>query len=151
VFETALQIATQAGGRILTIHSRRAATEVVDMLGRYPSAGTFVLHWYSGNQRDLQRAVDLGCWFSVGPAMMAGKNGRSIVERIPRDRILTESDGPFAQIDGRPAKPWDVGGAETVLADSWHITQAEVRQMIQENLEGLIKQNVTVPQVAPMH
>ena len=151
VFETALQVATQAGGRILTIHSRRAATEVVDLLARYPSAGTFVLHWYSGNYRDLLRAIDFGCWFSVGPAMMAGKNGRAIMERIPRNRILTESDGPFAQVDGRPAKPWDVDRAEAALGDIWRISASEAREAVQDNLMSLLKENGIRPEMTSLH
>ena len=48
--------------------------------------------------RELSRAVDMGCWFSVGPAMLHGEKGRQLVLKMPRDRVLTESDGPFAQI-----------------------------------------------------
>lgn len=139
VFEMVLQVATQAGGRILTIHSRRAANEVVNMLAKHPSAGSFVLHWYSGNSRDLQRAIDLGCWFSVGPAMMDGKSGRSVVERIPRGKLLTESDGPFAQVKGNRAMPWDVVQAERTVAEVWGCDLQEATTMLSNNLNSLFR------------
>jgi Tat protein secretion system quality control protein TatD with DNase activity len=90
------------GGRIMTIHSRRAAGPVLDALASRADAGVPVLHWFSGSRRELQRAIDQGCWFSVGPAMFNGERGRGLAAMMPRDRILTESDGPFAQIEGRP-------------------------------------------------
>jgi TatD DNase family protein len=34
--------------------------------------------------------------------------GRAPVTGLPIDRILTETDGPFTQIDGRPSEPADV-------------------------------------------
>ncbi|WLS11680.1 TatD family hydrolase (plasmid) [Shinella sumterensis] len=50
----------------------------------------------------------MGCWFSVGPGTIHGQKGRDIVKMIPRDRLLTESDGPFTQIEGRSVLPWEL-------------------------------------------
>jgi TatD DNase family protein len=102
----------------MTIHSRRAADEVLERLEAFPGAGVPVLHWYSGGRSTLVNAIALGCWFSVGPGMIAGAKGRALVAGMPQDRVLTESDGPFATIDGRSAAPWDVGIAVTALPKS---------------------------------
>jgi TatD DNase family protein len=72
----------------MTIHSRRAATQVLDALEAHKSAGTPILHWFSGTKRELDRAVSMGCWFSVGPGMIYGQKGRDIVKMIPRDRLF---------------------------------------------------------------
>jgi len=72
-FEHILTRCSDAGGRVMSIHSRRASREVLDALEAFPNAGTAVLHWFSGSARDLDRAVSLGCWFSVGPGMLAGQ------------------------------------------------------------------------------
>jgi hypothetical protein len=37
----------------------------------------------------------------------SSEKGRALTSRMPRERIPTESDGPFAQVEGRPAFPWD--------------------------------------------
>jgi TatD DNase family protein len=137
VFDEILRMCSAAGGRVMTIHSRRAATPVLDSLAARSEAGLAVLHWFSGSRRELQRAIDQGCWFSVGPAMLAGEKGRAMTAIMPPDRILTESDGPFAQIDGRPLFPWDVQAAENALADIWDITGEEVRLRLKENLRQL--------------
>jgi TatD DNase family protein len=140
VFDEILRMCGAAGGRIMTIHSRRAATPVLDALASNDSAGLAILHWFSGSRRELQRATDQGCWFSVGPAMLKGEKGRAMTAIMPRDRILTESDGPFAQIDGRILLPWDTVIAERMLAEIWGIDEQEVRDQLVSNLRRMTTQ-----------
>jgi TatD DNase family protein len=78
VFARALDLCEQAGGRIISIHSRRATCAVLDQLESKPGAGTPILHWFSGTLRELDRATNLGCWFSVGPAMLNTEKGRAL-------------------------------------------------------------------------
>jgi TatD DNase family protein len=59
VFDHVLASCASAGGRILTLHSRLAARDVLDALERHPSYGVAVLHWFSGTQRELARAVEM--------------------------------------------------------------------------------------------
>lgn len=137
MFEEILRMCGAAGGRIMTIHSRRATTPVLESLAASADAGLAVLHWFSGTQRELQRAIDQGCWFSAGPAMLASEKGRMMTAIMPPDRILTESDGPFAQIDGRSLFPWDTTIAEDALANIWGITTEEAQHRLMENLRRL--------------
>ena len=141
VFDHVLQSCARAGGRILSIHSRRASQAVLDCLENCPGAGTPVLHWFSGTVRDLERAIGLGCWFSVGPAMLKSDKGRALASRMPRDRILTESDGPFAQIRGIAAMPWDVQCAVDTLSSLWLVPRDRVAQVLTENLARLMPQS----------
>jgi TatD DNase family protein len=111
VFRHVLESCSNAGGRILSVHSRRAASQVLGELAAYPTAGTPILHWFSGTVRELACAIEGGCWFSIGLPMLNTKKGRSFIERMPPERVLTESDGPFARVDERPAMPWDTLGS----------------------------------------
>ncbi|HWL28215.1 MAG TPA: Qat anti-phage system TatD family nuclease QatD [Burkholderiaceae bacterium] len=138
VFTHILQACNAAGGRILSIHSRRAAASVLDLLEKHPGAGTFVLHWFSGTERELSRAIDMGCWFSVGPAMLAAERGRRLALRMPHDRVLTETDGPFARVGDVAVKPWDVAGAIDVLASVWDTAPAETAATVKANFEKLV-------------
>ena len=137
VFARVLELCTRAGGRIMTIHSRRAATAVLDQLSDHPDAGTSILHWFSGSKQELRRAVNIGCWFSVGPAMLSGKKGRQLALAMPKDRLLTESDGPFARVDGKPARPGDVRKAVDVLANLWCEPPRAVQRRLLHNLKRL--------------
>ncbi|MEK8121667.1 Qat anti-phage system TatD family nuclease QatD [Methylocystis sp. IM4] len=136
-FTRILELCELAGGRIMTVHSRRAGSAVLDALEARPGAGTAILHWFSGSQRELARAAGMGCWFSVGPAMLVGAKGRSLAASMPRDRVLTESDGPFAQINGRSAWPWDAGMAVEMLAELWSESAGDVQRQLINNLRAL--------------
>lgn len=144
VFTHVLSRCHQAGGRIMSIHSRRASGAVLDHLEAFPGAGTPVLHWYSGSVRDLDRAISQGCWFSVGPAMMASEKGRALVTRMPLDRILTESDGPFAKVNGRTLMPWDVATAIESLAKAWSLSFEEAERRLRSNLQNILAKHTNV-------
>ena len=58
---------------------------------------------------------------------------------MPREGILTESAGPFAQIDGRAVLPWEVAMAITSLADLWGSTRQEIGTILNGNLRQLVK------------
>ena len=138
VFEHILRRCQLSNGRkVLSIHSRRAASEVLDCLEAFPQAGVPILHWFTGSPRELDRAVWLGCWFSVGPAMLASAKGRALFERMPRDRVLTESDGPFAKIGGVSLRPLEAGTAEG-LASTWGMEPTDARQIVLQNLRLLV-------------
>jgi len=136
-FERVLTACAGAGGRAMTIHSRGAADEVLDALERHPDAGTPVMHWFSGSPKQLDRAIALGCWFSVGPAMLRGKKGRQLLASMPRDRVLTETDGPFGQGADGPLLPGQVASAEEACGAAWQATRAEIRNQLARNLRIL--------------
>lgn len=138
VFTRILDACAKAGGRILSIHSRRAATPVLNILKANSGAGVPILHWFSGSQRELVQARELGCWFSVGPAMLTSEKGRSLTGKMPRDLILTESDGPFAQVEGRAALPWDSERAVMGLAALWREPVQSVQEQLFANLRALV-------------
>lgn len=137
VFDTILAIAEKTGGKILSIHSRRAADQVLDSLAAHSTAGTPVLHWFSGTPTQLKRAIDQGCWFSCGPAMFRSASGRSIIKSIPRNRILTETDGPFAFEGSRPLQPADVWRAVEGLTEIWNEPSDVVLRTLHSNLREL--------------
>lgn len=137
VFAAILDMAAGCGDRVLTVHSRRAAAEVVAMIGpNYP--GTVILHWYSGSLSVLAEAIQCGHYFSVNPAMITSKAGRKIVQMIPREHILLETDGPFVQVGGIPARPRDVRMIVSALAALWQEEVARVHVRLKQNLAAAL-------------
>ena len=135
--------ARELGGRVLTIHSRGAEAEVLEVLGEN-SPGMALLHWYSGNVRTLERALELGCYFSVNPAMLRSQKGQKLLEHLPRERVLTETDGPFVQILGRAALPWDVLGVLEYLSMAWNLSLEETQDVVHQNFARVLKGNSPV-------
>ena len=56
---------------------------------------------------------------------------------MPRTSVLTETDGPFAQVDDRAAMPWDVDKAVKGIADIWGESAEDVQGILAENLRRL--------------
>ena len=83
--------------KIISIHSVRSDKDVMDILEKYDCTkhNNCILHWYSGTLKQLDRAIELGCFFSVNEYMLNSSNGRSIIQKVPIDRLLLESDAPF--------------------------------------------------------
>lgn len=104
VFERIISSCNEQGGKILTVHSRRAEEEVISIIGRH-STGKVILHWYSGSLKELDRALTYGYYFSINYAMTKSESGKKIISRIPVDRILIETDGPFVKFANAPSTP----------------------------------------------
>lgn len=95
--------------KLISIHAVNAASEVLDAL---EAASTFdhhqvIFHWFSGSSDDLQRALRAGCFFSVGPRMLASRRGREYARQIPLDRLLLETDTPARDGETLPANIWE--------------------------------------------
>ncbi len=104
VFEKIIELCSEEAGKILTVHSRKAEKEVIEIIGdKFP--GKVILHWYSGSIKNLEKALDYGFYFSINYKMAKSKNGIKIINAIPKNRILIESDGPFIEIEGKRNSP----------------------------------------------
>ena len=141
VFQHILELCADAGDKILSVHSVRSSREVLNLIEQFlaRSQSRAVLHWFTGSATDARRAVALGCYFSVNEQMLASPSSRRVIAAIPRDRILTETDGPFMQSQGRPAAPGEVTGTITSLAQLLEFQSAQVQELILGNLAALEK------------
>ena len=139
VFKHILQKANSSSPKILTIHSLNAIEATLDGLEAYFHNGIPVLHWYTGSEKDLKRAIDRGCWFSINQRMLSSDRGRSLVSQLPQDRILTETDGPFITNKNQPIQPASVMPVIKRLGDLWQQPQEVVIAQIFENLKKLLK------------
>lgn len=127
------------GGRILSVHSRNAARPVLDHIEQYCRASIPVLHWFSGTIEETRRAVAMGCWFSVGPAMLRGAKGQRIFKELPREKVLPETDGPFARNGSSPFMPWEAITIVKYLAVAWNTTYSSVKEQLNQNLMTIRK------------
>ncbi len=140
VFERILKLCALAGGKVLTVHSVRAASAVLDLVEEHlpPARGCVVLHWFTGSRAEARRAVDLGCYFSVNAEMLKKPRHRTVVGSLPLERLLTETDGPFVQCGVRQARPTDVRDAVVAMAGVLDLAPTVVGQAILSNLRQLI-------------
>ena len=126
----------QLRDRPVTVHSRGAERETVE---RLVSAGTrAILHWYTGPLAVADDALAAGMSFSVNLAMVISAKGRALLTRLPHDRILLETDGPYARRAGRPCGPADLPALTNDLARLWQATSAYAHDTIVDNQRRLL-------------
>ena len=83
--------------KTISIHSVFSDKQVLDILAKNSTTehNRCILHWYSGSLKQLDRALEMGCYFSVNEQMLRSANGAKIIHRIPVERMVLESDAPF--------------------------------------------------------
>jgi TatD DNase family protein len=140
IFARILTVCAAAGDKVLSIHSVRATKIVLDMIEQFmpPGHGQKVLHWFTGTPAEAKRAVDLGCYFSINAEMLMGEKRRALVQNLPQERLLTETDGPFTQTGSRPAFPSDVLLVVDELARMKGGSISAMEAMILRNLKSLL-------------
>jgi TatD DNase family protein len=121
--------------KVVSIHSRGAESVVLERLQAAGVVG--ILHWYTGPLGLIDTALDAGLYFSINPAMLRSEKGRKVIVALPHDRILTESDGPFAKAHGHSAGPADMKRLVSDVADFWQTTPDTVRDQVYDNLAFL--------------
>ncbi len=98
VFESMIRLAKDMG-LPLVIHSRNnpldnevpknAVEDIIRMVGEMP----LVMHFYSGSEEQARRIVSKGGHISI--AHLHSKERRKVINSVPLDRLLVESDSPY--------------------------------------------------------
>lgn len=140
VLETIVGWCADQKNKILTLHSRRAASDVINIVGNnYP--GKVILHWFSGSSKEMELATSYGMYFSVNSAMMTSGKGSSLVSKMPVERMLTESDGPFVNVDGKNSQPLIIRRAIEGLALVWDKPFEEAKSIVFNNFCDMLTQD----------
>ena len=127
--------------KFISLHSRGAEAAVLEVLKEHGIVGA-VFHWYTGSLRTLDDILQAGHLLSVNPAMISAARGPAVIRRIPRDRLLTETDGPHVLVNEKPALPWHVGLVEEFVAREWKSSQADVRRQVWTNFTDILGVNL---------
>ena len=70
--------------------------------------------------------------------MLAWQRGRDLSNGIPLDRMLPETDGPFAQRRGKSLMPWDAAEVATLLSTSRGLSPEALIQIFRANLVRIL-------------
>lgn len=136
IFEKIVNICEGYGGKIISVHSRKAAKQVVDIIGK--SNNTIILHWFSGTVGELERAIQAGYYFSVNSDMLSTKKGIDLIKRIPPNRLLYESDAPFTRL---LKGEYDLHFIDSIVKTTAVVlekTQQDVRTIFTDNFKQLL-------------
>jgi TatD DNase family protein len=66
----------------------------------------------------------LDALFFINTAMIAAKSSGQLLRILARDRVLTETDGPFVKTGSVPSTPIQAIAVTKELAALWQMTEA---------------------------
>ncbi len=146
LFSRILVSCAEQGGKVLSVHSVRAATTVLDLIEKNlpPSRGIVVLHWFTGTYSEAKRAVELGCYFSINGEMLLKPHHQKLIAKLPSNRILTESDGPFTAASTKANHVDTLAETIEMLARVRNADSHEVSQLIVSNMRNVMGGDFTV-------
>lgn len=139
VFSSITKECSKIGGKVLSIHSVKAAAAVMDILSLHRTSenNVCILHWFTGNESELKRAIDLGCYFSINSKMLITSGGKRVIQYVPEDRILVETDAPFIKAINHYQDIYKE--LEQVINGLSNLKSKDLYKVICDNSENVIK------------
>jgi TatD DNase family protein len=136
VFRAMVRLALEAH-KPLIVHTRkreRRAFEVLRELG----ATRVCWHCFGGKVTLARDIAAHGHWLSVPANARRSESFTRMLETLPRDRILLETDCPYLSPDrARGSEPADVAATAAYAAELWGVGLAEVVERTAESFERL--------------
>jgi len=144
VFGQFIQMARETDLPIV-VHERDAAQEAAELL-RSEGSGKLrgVIHCFTGNYEAACAYLDLGFYLSF-TGIITFKNAeplREVVQKVPLERMLVETDSPFltpAPHRGKRNEPAYVRFVAGTIAEIKGITLEKVAQVTTKNVQNLFK------------
>ncbi len=96
-FTNVIKECSRLGDKVISIHSVKSSQYVLKILKSYNTLrnNICILHWFTGNENQLRQAIEQGCYFSINSKMLTTTGGKRVIQIIPEDKILVETDAPF--------------------------------------------------------
>lgn len=121
--------------KIVNLHSASSEDKVLEMLINYDITKA-IFHWYSGKIGTLNKIINQGYYFSINEAMCKSKKGQNIISKLPKDRVLVETDAPFI----KDVLPYKNDLTYSYLSDLWNMEIERVKELVLLNFTELLNQ-----------
>jgi TatD DNase family protein len=123
------------------LHCRDAYDELLGVLAEYPDVQG-VLHCFSGTAAHAQRGLELGYYLGVGGVITfkSAEPLRAIVQAMPRERLLLETDAPYLAphpYRGKRNEPAYLPLIAQQVATLWEIPLESLSELTEANVARL--------------
>jgi len=143
IFHEQINLALKYKKPIL-FHCRDAYDQLFEEIVQYKDKLSGLMHCYMGNYEQAKKFLELGLYISFSGNITYKNNDyiREIARKIPKDRILTETDSPFLPPEpyrGQRNEPSYVKMVATTIGQVRGITLGETAQITRNNAKTLLK------------
>ena len=122
----------------IVIHSRDASVDTIDIIKNNIVNKRGIFHCCQLNQEMVKQAINLGYYISfAGPITFKNsKNAKEVVDLVPMDKILVETDSPYLSPEPNRGKRNDSRNVKYVaekIAEFKNMSLEEVARITYEN------------------
>ena len=137
IFEKFIDLAKELD-KPLIVHSRQAEEEVMNTL-RDKQAKKVVIHCFNGKLELVDEAVEKGWLFSIPANICFSENFQKLVEKLPLENILCETDSPYLHpVKGeRNNEPGNIIESYKKIAKIKGLKLEETEKKIEDNFKKL--------------
>lgn len=138
VFRELVALALEADKPII-VHTRKRERRCLEILEEMKVER---VNWHCfGGKVNLARSIaERGHLLSIPANARRSESFTRMLETLPRDRVLLETDCPYLSPDrSRLSEPSDVAGTAAYAAELWGVPVAEVTERIAENFARLFR------------
>ncbi len=137
VFRRLVRLARDLGKPIV-VHSRKAEQRMLEVLLE-EGADRVDWHCFGGKVKlGLRIAEHPGQWLSIPANAAKSESFRKLLESLPRDRVLLETDCPYLGPErGTENEPKNVAVTVALAASIWGLPEEGVVTQLEENFEAL--------------
>ena len=136
VFRRLIRLALDHDKPII-MHSRKAERRAFEVL---KEEGVQRIDWHCfGSKVKLARQIaEHGHWLSIPANAARVESFRKMIETLPRERILLETDCPYLSPDkGTINEPANVERTVGLMAELWGVDEGAVVEQLESNFEAL--------------
>ena len=142
-FVTQIKMANELGKPIV-IHTREAVMDTITILKENKVENKGVFHCCPLNRELVKEALQLGFYISfAGPVTFKNsKNANEIIQMVPLDKILIETDSPYLSPDpfrGKRNEPRNVKLVAQKIADVKNISLENIANITFENAKKIFQ------------
>ena len=138
LFESQIVLAKKHGLPVL-VHDREAHGDTLDILKQHKPKG--IVHCFSGSLEMAREVIKLGMYLGIGGVVTFknAKNLTEVVENIPMENIVLETDAPYLAPVPFRGKRCNSGYIRFVAEKISEIKKIEISQVYNKTLENARK------------
>ena len=132
-----IKFANEAGLPI-SIHSREAFADTLEILKQYPPLHSGVMHCYSGSVENIQDIINLNLYIGLdGPVTFTNaKTPKEVAAEVPLEKLVVETDCPYLSphpLRGTVNEPANICLVIDTIADLRQMSKKHLLEVIYDN------------------
>jgi len=124
----------------VAIHSRGSLKKILKIIPSY-NLENVLLHWFTGDEEDIRYVTEFGLYTSFGPPLVNSKKKQRQITTLPKDSILTETDGPVRYggcFGNKMAVPTFLPSVIFALSNALKNTYQQTQDLVLRNSENYL-------------